>query len=313
MFLLRHVLICGLGTFALGVGDRSTERQELSAAGSDNGAERRLQSPPDSKPPAPPSPSEPPTPPAPTGQPASEDKKSAPVSASPNERVLAILSALEKAGDDIKDIRCRVEYNEDNQVNLTTSKREGQILFLKAEPNPKFLVTFDRVEIDGRAAKDQKKTWFLFNGQVLFETREATKHVIEREVAKPGEKVDFFDLDKAPFPLPFGQKKDRILERFEVRLMESAPKDPLETDHLVCTPKPGTPMAEKYKTLDFYVRRDLNLPTRIRAVFADGDKTTIADFPDLSSRSINAGVKADDFNEPSSWKSYTRDKEKLDE
>lgn len=311
MFLWLMFAICGaerMRLHATACADQVCTPRFMCSSDVHNRSEDLLsvQPPSEAPPPAPKEPSSPST-----GDPTPTDTVSKTSEPAPN--VIAILDALEKAGNDIRDIRCRVVYDEDNQVNLTRSKREGQIFFLKADPNPMFLVTFDRVEIDGRAPKDQKKTWYLFNGQSLFEAREATKHVIEREIAAPGEKVDFFDLDKAPFPLPFGQKKDRILERFEVRLVNPAPGDPPNTDHLLCIPRPGTPMARKYKKLDFYIRVDLNLPVRIRAVFADGEKITVADFPDLSTRSINTGLRTDDFVEPASWKNYTRDMEKLEE
>ncbi|MCC7290702.1 MAG: hypothetical protein IT449_01420 [Phycisphaerales bacterium] len=259
-----------------------------------------------------PAPPQTPTSPAPAPQTPPSEPAPAPPAPTPS-RVEAILDALQKAGEELKDIRCRVVYDEDDQVNLSRKRREGVILFKKGEPNPRFFITFDRLVQDGKAAKEQKKVWYLFDGRNLLEARESTTTVIESEVAKPGDKVDFFDLDKTPFPLPFGHKKEYILERFDVSLVDAQPGDPPDSDHLVCTPKPNTRMASKFRKLEFHVGRAARLPIRIKAVSADGYKVTTADFPDLSEKSINPNLKDADFAEPGEWKKYKRTREKLED
>ncbi len=259
-----------------------------------------------------PAPPDAPASPTPAPQTPPAEQPAAPASPTPS-RVEAILDALQKAGEELKDIRCRVVYDEDDQVNLSRKRREGVILFKKGEPNAKFFITFDRLVQDGKAALEQKKVWYLFNGVKLLEARESNTTVIEREVVRPGEKVDFFDLDKTPFPLPFGHKKEYILQRFDVSLVEAQPGDPPDSDHLVCTPKPNTRMASKFRKLEFHVGRAAHLPTRIKAVSADGYKVTTADFPDLSEKSVNPNLKDADFAEPGQWKKYKRTQEKLED
>ncbi|GMU37944.1 MAG: hypothetical protein EDS66_05620 [Planctomycetota bacterium] len=226
-----------------------------------------------------------------------------------------VLDALQKAGETLRDVRCRVVFEEDNRINLTSVRREGKLLYRKGDPNPQFFITFERTVQDGRAVADQKKTWYLFNGQLLLEGREKTRHVYEWEVASEGERIDFFDLDKTPFPLPFGHRKDYILERFEVSRVEAKPEDPANCDHLVCTPKPGTRMAKRYRRLEFFVDRDIHLPVRIQATSTDGYKETRAHFPELGKSAINTGLKAEDFAEPAEWKKdgYARTRDRLEE
>lgn len=261
-------------------------------------------------------PAPPETPASPTPAPQTPPPAQPPAKPEPTptpSRVEAILDALQKAGEELKDIRCRVVYDEDDQVNLSRKRREGVILFKKGEPNAKFFITFDRLVQDGKAAKEQKKVWYLFDGLKLLEARESNTTVTEREVVRLGEKVDFFDLDKTPFPLPFGHKKEYILQRFDVSLVDAQPGDPPDSDHLVCTPKPNTRMASKFRKLEFHVGRAAHLPIRIKAVSADGYKVTTADFPDLSEKSINPNLKDADFAEPGQWKKYKRTQEMLED
>jgi len=216
-------------------------------------------------------------------------------------RIDDILKKLEKRSDGLKDIRCNVRFVEDDRINLSKRTKYGSILFLITEPNPHFLIHFDRTEVDGVLGRQE---WYLFDGRWLYEVLERIKQVTKREVVRPGEKIDLFDLERAPFPLPFGQKKETILRNFDVALLPSAEGDPPNTDHLVCVPKSDSTMHGKYDKLEFFVLTDLHLPGRIVATKNGGLEINTADFPDLSAKAINAGVKKKAFARPAAWKRY---------
>ncbi len=225
-----------------------------------------------------------------------------------NERIDDILTRLEKRSDGLRDIRCQVRFVEDDRINLSKLAKTGRLLFLITEPNPQFMIHFDRTEVDGVVGKQE---WYLFDGQWLFQGLERLQQVTKQEITKPGEKIDLFDLEKAPFPLPFGQKKETILRNFMVTLASPAPGDPANTDHLVCIPKPGSAMERKYDKLEFFVLRDLHLPLRIVVTKNDGQEVNTADFPDLSEKSINTGLGRKDLAKPDAWKKYTEVVEEL--
>ncbi|UCE60727.1 MAG: hypothetical protein JSU63_03045 [Phycisphaerales bacterium] len=226
------------------------------------------------------------------------------------ERINTILTQLEKRSDGLKDIRCRVEFVEDDQVNLSTRMKKGRILFMITEPNPTFMIHFERTETDDGVLG--KREWYLFDGRWLYQAIERIKQVTKQEIVRVGETVDLFDLENAPFPLPFGQKKEKILQNFEVTLVAPAADDPPDTDHLVCIPKPNSRLRDKYGKLEFYIRRDIHLPCRVVVTKNDGYEINRADFPDLSAESINAGVKKKDFARPAEWRGYKEVVEALD-
>ena len=217
------------------------------------------------------------------------------------DRVDDILTKLEKRGDDLKDIRCRVKFVEQDRINLATRTKVGEILFLMVEPNPYFMIHFERTEADGLLGKQE---WYLFDGRWLYEAIERLPQVTKREIARPGDKLDMFNLETAPFPLPFGQKKDKILRNFDVTLADPAPGDPKGTDHLICIPKADSVMAERYEKLEFFVRRDVHLPSRIVVTKNKGLEISTADFPDLSAGSIDTGITKEHFQKPAAWKTY---------
>lgn len=186
-------------------------------------------------------------------------------------------------------------------MNLTKRKKYGRILFRQEEDAQYFLIHFEKSEVDGVLGKQE---WYLFDGRWLYQAIERLEQVTKQEQAPPGEHVDLFDLDSAPFPMPFGQKKETILRHFDVRLVEPAPNDPPETDHLVCKPKPGSRMHDKYEKLEFFIRRDIHLPSRIIVTKGEGLEINRADFPDLDADSINSGLTKKDFAHPKAWNQY---------
>ena len=215
------------------------------------------------------------------------------------ERIDRILTDLQERSDGLSDIRCKVRFVEVDRINLTTWTKVGEILFLITEPNPLFLIHFEKTETDGVAYKQE---WYLFDGTYLHEGSERLKQVTKREMVGEGEKLDLFDLETAPFPLPFGQKKEKILRNFEVTLAAPVTGDPPNTDHLVCVPKPGSKPAERYDKLEFFILKDIHLPSRVVVTKNDGLEINTADFPGLSEKSINTGVKKKDFAHPKVWK-----------
>lgn len=219
-----------------------------------------------------------------------------------------ILTQLEQRSDGLKDIRTKVVFVEEDRINLTVRKKFGEILFLITEPNPHFLIHFERTETDGLLGK---REWYLFDGRWLYQAIERIQQVTKQEIAKPGEEVDLFDLETAPFPLPFGQKKEDILTNFAVTLSPRAADDPENTDHLICIPKPQTRLHGKYDRLEFYIHRKLHLPSRVVVTKNEGLEINRADFPGLAEKSINAGVKETDFRKPALWKKYEMVVEKL--
>lgn len=217
------------------------------------------------------------------------------------DRVERILTDLERRSDGLRDIRCGVRYVEDDRINLTKRTKTGSILFQIVELNPRFFIQFDKTVTDEILGK---REWYLFDGRWLSEAVERVKQVTRREIVRPGEKIDLFDLETAPFPLPFGQKKETILRNFEVQLVAPTDGDPKNADHLVCIPKPESPLYGEYDQLDFFVHKEIHLPIRIVVTRNKGLEINTADFPDLSEKSINTGVTRKDFTAPSAWKKY---------
>jgi hypothetical protein len=219
-----------------------------------------------------------------------------------------ILDRIEARGRDIKDIRCKVEYIVEDNITDDIIKQRGEIRFKQGNPNPTFLLVFDKLIEDGMVKR--VKRWYLFDGRYLVEAIERTKSIIRHDVAPPGEEFDLFSLDQSPFPVPFGQKKAEILKHFDVTL------DPLRDeegrDHLICVPKKESHFAKDYSRMDFFVSSVVDLPTKIVMVSnppAFPDKIMTANFSDLSPGSINRGLSDESIRLPKETAKYTQTRE----
>lgn len=224
-----------------------------------------------------------------------------PVPKAPTPEIDRILTAQQKRSDGLKDIRCDVVFTDVDKINLTTNKKTGRILVAVKRPNANFLVHFEKTEVDGTRYKQE---WYLFDGVWFHQAVERLERVTKQLIAGSGQEIDLFDIEKAPFPMPFGQKKENILRNFDVRLAEPTGGDPPNTDHLICNPKPKSSLRRRYEQLDLYIDRKLSLPKRIVVTKNNGMEISTADFPDLSEKSINNGLDDDDFKQPRAWSKY---------
>ena len=196
-----------------------------------------------------------------------------------------ILDRLEKL--EVKDIETPIVFIKRDPVFDDEQKYEGQLRFKKGKDNPVFLVIFDKYTNEGIVRRD--KEWHAFDGRWYSEAREKTKSIVRREVVRAGEKLNVFELGEGPFPLPFGQKKQQIVKHFTIKLVASKKGDPPNTDHLVCTPKPRTELARKFKKVHFYVDKKLDLPTRVLTIAEGDEQETQVDF-DPDKIRLNKGI-----------------------
>jgi len=232
----------------------------------------------------------------PSSKPASRPASTQPAKCDP--AVEQILDRLEQKK--VADIETPIVFIKTEPILEDIQKYEGILRFKADKPNPRFLIRFDKFIQEG--IPSYQKQWHAFDGQWYIEVQAKTKTINKYEIVRKGEHFDAFKIGQGPFPLPFGQKKKDILRNCSVKLIKPDPKkDPPETDHLECTPLPGTELADRYGTVHFYIHKKLDLPVRVRTVEKqEGDEEGVeveANFPPKKIK-VNKGMSKEKLKPP---------------
>ena len=208
-----------------------------------------------------------------------------------------LLTALENAGKDLRslqaDLRQTRRFSEidggGEQVN------EGRLIFVVEPAAPaadssaapaasarrKFQVDFTTTIIDNARRTEQKT--YIFDGEWFIERVPAERQIFKRQVVPPGQTIDPLAIGEGPFPLPIGQKKARILERFDANLLPAgdgfkggvAPESLKSTYQLQLIPKKGVSEARQFREVRIWYRPEDLLPRMARTMDQDDSSTEI--------------------------------------
>lgn len=146
-----------------------------------------------------------------------------------------LLAELETADKGLKTLQAKVLYIRTFELQGDDQKWQGSLAF-ETTPNAdptkpadrKFAVRFDKSQI-GRRIQDEDKT-FIFDGHWFTERNVNLKTLTRREIVKQGETADPMRIGDSPFPLPIGQKRADIMNRYNVKRVDAM--DGIDADSL---------------------------------------------------------------------------------
>jgi len=215
--------------------------------------------------------------------------------------VASTLKALQDVGQKLKEFSADVRRTEIDDLGNNRIK-SGHVFFQRtADGAARIHIVFDK-RISRGQIQDGEKTEYLLEGRDVIDRNYRTKSEVKHEVLKPGQKLDQFKIGEGPFPLPIGQDPAEVQKAFDVALVAAGKNDPAKSTHLALTPKPGTPLAKKYKVIDIWVNDVSHLPMKVETVAKQGK----IEGTELSNLVLNppGGLKAADFKLPdidSTW------------
>lgn len=228
--------------------------------------------------------------------------------ATPDVSVDAILDTLQNRGKTLKEFVADVSSTDNDTIMGNSTVRTGKVWYqLKTDGDARLRVLFEKKAIGDHPPRDSRKEYLLYDGWLLdrdYPGKIETKY----QVARPGEKVNLFQLGKGPFPLPIGQDKKDVHNSFEVSKIAAATDDPANTDHLLLKPKPENDLARKFSQIDIWVDRGSQMPVRITTLDAEKSKELQTDLTNLK---INPtpGVQDSDFALPEIGPGWNRHEE----
>lgn len=211
------------------------------------------------------------------------------------DNVDALLEALERADEDLRDFTASIKYVKEDVLIGDTQERRGKIYFYvkpETEDSKKirqFAVHFESLMLGERKTEEIKD--FIFDGRYLVERLPDQHQFFKREVVRAGEEFDPLSID-GPFPLPIGQKKSELLKRFEAKLLTADVEGRLAGFyHMLLTVRDQSDNDELEKIDLWYDPANL-LPAKAIIIEKTGDINTV----ELAKIELNAGLVADLFS-----------------
>ena len=212
-----------------------------------------------------------------------------------------LLDALETADRGIDSLTSPIVYRKFFAIQSDEQRRHGTLYFqtdrfqidrpdtTSAEQDHapalrRFAVSFTELTVADRREKIDQQ--YAFDGEWVVEKTPADRQFTKRQVVPPGEDFDPLRIGEGPFPVPVGQQKADILERFDADLRPTAESltDPAlkalaEGRGLVqlrLVPRVGTPESRDFEQIRIWYEPEGNLLPRIaRTVTPIGDESEV--------------------------------------
>jgi len=193
----------------------------------------------------------------------------------------ALLEALERATDGLRDFRAAVIYDRTDAITGDRERRTGRIVLEQPQGDGtkrRFGIAFDQfIDASGHASPQVQR--FAFGDGWLSEFDDARKQCIERQLVPEGTRLDPLRLGEGPMPLPVGQRAEDVRRRFTVSLApapDAALLKRLEgVQGLVLVPKPGSGVDEDFTEVRVWYDLRTFAPVGVVATMKGGDVKTV--------------------------------------
>jgi outer membrane lipoprotein-sorting protein len=221
-----------------------------------------------------------------------------------------ILDALHARGQGLKDFVADVSLAETDALNGETTTLVGKVWYqARGEGDARMRILFDKKLFGDKPQAGAKVEYTLDKGWLI--DRDYKRKVeVQRQVLKPGQKLNLLKLGEGPFPLPIGQPREEVLKMFEVKKIEFKQGDPEGTVHLELAPKPNTEFARKFKKIDAWVETKTSFPRRIATLDKSEAETRTTDLTNIQ---VNVGLKDDAFVQEKIGEGWTQKSEQMDQ
>src|SRR5881394_4587635 len=220
-----------------------------------------------------------------------------------------ILDALNARGQGLKDFTADVSLAETDALTGDTTTLVGKVLYqAKGEGDARMRILFDK-KLFGEKVQPGAKVEYMLDKGWLIDRDYKRKVQIERQVLKPGEKINLLKLGEGPFPLPIGQPREEVLKIFDVKKIDAKQGDPTDTVHLELVPKQNTRFAKQFKKIDTWVETKTNFPRRIQTVDKSEAETRTTDLTNIQ---VNVGLKDDAFVQEKIGGDWTQKSEQME-
>ncbi len=253
-------------------------------------------------------------------KPAAAAEVAKPSAADVDMAAMNVLDRLEAADKDLRSLSAKIQYvRQFPEIQGGGSHTwRGDLKFQNEVKDGKttrrFAVDFREMIVDGKK-RDERQT-YVFDGQWLLTANWAEKQYSRYELVRDGEGQDPMKLGEGPLPLPIGQRKAEMVERFVVSLpgvlegvdegeeMAGLRKVLQETVQIKLTPREGTKEAKDFREIRVWYRSADWLPIFAESVNTDETKAQVL-LVDLK-RNVEVGAKDFSTKAEEGWTGESR-------
>jgi hypothetical protein len=222
----------------------------------------------------------------------------------------ALLADLEAITDELADFTARIVYERLDSLTEEAELRYGRVVYQRpAGARHRMAILLDEY-IDGTGRREKIDQRYVFADGWLVDIDGSRRQFIKRQIAPPTSDLDPLRIGQGPFPLPIGQRRADVEQRFTVheaaiptgRLAEDVDPATLRSVRLI--PRPGTRESEEFRSIDLHYDHETLLPVLVLTDDVDGSRRTVK----LFRPNRNGGLSSDDqallsaeTPDPSEW------------
>ena len=196
-------------------------------------------------------------------------KSSGPAKAN-DKNVETILERLNKKTKELQSYETQVEYKFSQPLLESESVRKGVLYYSKNNKKSMLRINFQTLKQDDE--KEQKcPEHYIFDGVWLTHIDYQIKTATQRQLAEPNEPMDAFDLVSRNLPIIGFAKIEDLKNEFDIQLIEQERSEPSAFIQLHLKVQPDSTYEDDYTYMDFWIDKELYLPSKVVAVSTEED------------------------------------------
>lgn len=198
----------------------------------------------------------------------------------------AILNQLRQKTEELESYQCRIEYLFSQPLFESKTLRKGDLYYQRCGKKSKLRINFQTLKQDDEKEQKCIEHHIITDGSQLMNADHKLdgiwlvqldyqiKTVKYRQLAKaaePNESTDAFDLIGRNFPMVGFAQADGLKKEFEIELVEPKQGQAESLILLRLKVKPDSAYKENYSSVDFWIDKELYLPSKIVAFSTEDD------------------------------------------
>jgi len=181
-----------------------------------------------------------------------------------------VLERLKASAAGLESYEGKIVYKFSQPLFESETVRKGVLYYQHCEERSNLRINFDTLKQD----EDEEETYveyYIFDGVWLTHVDWQIKEVKRYQQAEADEPVDGFELARRNFPIIGFSRTEDLKKEFEINLVEQEADVECDLVHLHLKVKSDSVYKDDYISVDFWIDKKVDLPSKIVAVSTEED------------------------------------------